>query len=333
MILAVDNFAHSLNKLTVNVIIKQRIPVGSPDDLDHVPASTAEGGFQFLNDLAVASYRPIKSLQVAVNDPGEVVQIFARCQRQSTQGFWLIAFAVTKISPDAGLGRIQQSAMLHVPQEASVINRTDRTESHRHGWELPERRHQPRMRIAGKTNAGWQFTSEVHQLIFADATFQKRARIHPGRCMPLEVNHVAGVICVASMEEVILSHFVKSRRRRERRNVATDAVVILVGSHHHRHRIPADDVLDATFHLPIARELHLIGVVNRVDVRSVRSERKFDSASIRALLETDQQGFQLIFTVSMKNIFQRLVPLIEFFRSNPRNLIMKCLIRHSFPQR
>jgi hypothetical protein len=103
--------------------------------------------------------------------------------------------------------------------------------------------------------------------------------------------------------------------------VTANAVVILVGSHHHRHRIPADDVLDATLHLPITREFHLIGMVNCIDIRSVRREWQFHAASVGAFLKTPAVR-EMIFTVAMKDVFQRLVPFIEFFRSNPRNLIL-----------
>ena len=112
-----------------------------------------------------------------------------------------------------------------------------------------------------------------------------------------------------------------------------DTATSLIGANNHGHCVPADVALNATFQFPIARELHLIGVMNRVDIRSVSRERQFHAASVGTLLKTDQQGFQMIFTVSMKDVFQRLVPFIEFFRSNPRNLTLKCLIRHSLPQR
>ena len=151
--------------------------------------------------------------------------------------------------------------------------------------------------------------------------------------MALKINHVAGVIGCASMEEVILCHFIQCRGRRKRRDVSADPATSLIGADDHGHCVPANVALDATFHFPIARELHLICMMNRIDIRSIGGERQFHPASVSTLLQTDQQGFQMIFTVSMKDVFQRLVPFIEFFRSNPRNLTLKCLIRHSLPQR
>ena len=57
-----------------------RIPVAAPQDLDDVPAGSAECRFQFLHDLAVAAHRTVQALQVAVDDENQVVEIFARRQ-------------------------------------------------------------------------------------------------------------------------------------------------------------------------------------------------------------------------------------------------------------
>ena len=46
------------------VLCKQRIPAGTPDDLDHVPPGPAERPFEFLDNLAVAPHGAIEALQV-----------------------------------------------------------------------------------------------------------------------------------------------------------------------------------------------------------------------------------------------------------------------------
>ena len=175
LVLTVHNFAHAFDELTIDVIVQKRIPVRSPDDLNHVPASPPKGGFQFLNNLAVASYWPVKSLQIAVNDPGQVVEIFTRCQCQRAKRFGFVAFPIAKIGPDAGFGRIDESAMFHVPQKSGLIDRTDRAQPHGHCRELPEGWHQPRMRVAGQASAGRQLTSEVVEMFFGQAAFKERS--------------------------------------------------------------------------------------------------------------------------------------------------------------
>ena len=101
LVLAVDDFPHPPHQLTALVGLQQRVPVVAPDDFDHVPAGTAEDPFQFLNDLAVAAHRAIESLQVAVDDEDQVVQLFAGRQRDRAQRFRFVAFAVAQESPDS----------------------------------------------------------------------------------------------------------------------------------------------------------------------------------------------------------------------------------------
>ena len=75
LVLAVDGLHHPLFEDTLLVAQEQRVPLGSPDQLDDVPAGAAEGAFEFLDDLAVAAYRPVETLQVAVDDENQVVAV------------------------------------------------------------------------------------------------------------------------------------------------------------------------------------------------------------------------------------------------------------------
>ena len=68
LVIAVDGFFHALLGAGRLVGLDQRIPVGTPDHLNDVPAGAAENRFEFLDDLAVAAYRAIQALQVAVDD-------------------------------------------------------------------------------------------------------------------------------------------------------------------------------------------------------------------------------------------------------------------------
>jgi hypothetical protein len=105
LVLAVHRFAHALLEQAGGVAGQQRVPIFAPDHLDDVPARAAEGGFQLLNHLAVAAHRPVQPLQVAVDDEGEVVQLFARGQGQRAHGFRLVHFAIAQEAPDSrGVG-------------------------------------------------------------------------------------------------------------------------------------------------------------------------------------------------------------------------------------
>ena len=75
LILAVDDLAHPLGEQAVVILREQRIPVGAPQHLDDVPAGAAEDRLELLDDLAVAAHRPVEPLQVAVDDPDQVVEL------------------------------------------------------------------------------------------------------------------------------------------------------------------------------------------------------------------------------------------------------------------
>ena len=77
LVLPVDDFAHASYQDAVLISLKQLFPQSAPDDFDDVPAGASEGGFEFLNNLAVASNRTIESLQVAVHNERQVVEVFS----------------------------------------------------------------------------------------------------------------------------------------------------------------------------------------------------------------------------------------------------------------
>ena len=77
LVLAVDDLAHALDQESVLVAGQQLVPLGAPDDFDHVPADAAEDGFELLDDLSVAADRAVEPLQVAVDDEDQVVQFLA----------------------------------------------------------------------------------------------------------------------------------------------------------------------------------------------------------------------------------------------------------------
>ena len=79
---------------------QQRIPVAAPDHLDDVPAGAAEDRLELLDDLAVAAHRTVETLQVAVDDEDQVVELFARRQADGAERFGLVGFAVAEKRPD-----------------------------------------------------------------------------------------------------------------------------------------------------------------------------------------------------------------------------------------
>jgi hypothetical protein len=78
LVLAIDGGGEAAQKCVVDVSREEGVPFRAPQYLDDVPACPAKGHLQVLDDLPVASHRPIEPLEVAVDDEGQVVELLAR---------------------------------------------------------------------------------------------------------------------------------------------------------------------------------------------------------------------------------------------------------------
>ena len=207
LVFAVYAFLHALDKKAVVIAGKQFIPVRSPQALDHVPACAAEGGFQFADNAAVAADRPVQTLQIAIDYEDQIVELFTRTQGYGAQRFGLIGFAVAEEGPYLAVGGGDDAAIFQVAHEARLIERVDGAQAHGDRWELPERRHQPRVRIRRQAGVFAQFMAEIFEVLFCETAFKKRAGVHAGRGVALIVDEIAGLIAVGAVEEVILADF------------------------------------------------------------------------------------------------------------------------------
>ena len=207
LVLAVEHLFHALQQQAGLVLDQQAIPPAAPDDLDDVPARAAEHAFQFLDDLAVAAHRAVQTLQVAVDDEDQVVQLFAPGHRDRTQRFRFVGLAVAEEGPYLAAIGLGEFAVLQIAHEARLVDRHQRAQAHRYSGELPEIGHQPGMRIRGQA-AAIHFLAEFIQLFFAQAAFDESAGIDAGRGVALEIHQVAAVIVGLAMEEMVESDII-----------------------------------------------------------------------------------------------------------------------------
>ena len=82
----------------------------APHDLDDVPAGAPEHAFEFLDDLAVAAHRAVEALEVAVDDPGEVVEALTAGERDRAERLGLVALAVADEAPHPRRSRSRRCA-------------------------------------------------------------------------------------------------------------------------------------------------------------------------------------------------------------------------------
>ena len=259
----------------------KRIPILAPEHLDDVPAGAAEGGFQFLDDFAVAAHRTVEALQIAVDDEDQVVEFLAGAQRERAHGFGLVHFAIAEERPDFARRDRDHAAIFEIAHEARLVDGIDGAEAHGDGGELPEIGHQPGMRIGGQARGVAQFVAEVAQVLFGEAAFQERARVDAGRSVTLEVDEVAGLVAIAGVKEMIEAHFEQRGQRGVGGNVAADAGVVFVLAHHHGHGVPAGQALDAALHGAVAGIGHFVLGTDGVHVGRIELDGEVGAGAAR----------------------------------------------------
>src|SRR5438270_6227714 len=190
LILAVGDFAHAPDQQAFTVVLNQAVPIGAPNNFDDVPACAPENGLQFLDDLSIAADRAVQTLQIAVDYKSQVVEPLARRQCNRAQRFRLVHLTIAEESPNPSPSTFLETAILQILDEAGVINRLDRSQSHRDCRKFPEILHQPGVRVRGKPSARLQLAPEVFQLLLRNATFEVSARIDSRRRVSLKIDDV-----------------------------------------------------------------------------------------------------------------------------------------------
>jgi len=313
LVLAVDRLLHHAQEAPFLVAREQRIPVGAPDHLDHVPARAAEVAFQLLDDLAVAAHRAVEALQVAVDDEDQVVELLARGEADRAERLGLVHLAVAAEHPHLAVGGLRQAARLEVLEVARHVDGLDRAEAHRHRRELPVVGHQPRMRIR-RDALVVHLAAEVEQAVFGEAALHQRARVHARRGMALEVDQVAAVAFVRRVPEVLLAGAEQRADRGEARDVAAELVVALVRARHHHHRVPAADRADALLQRHVAGRALLHVRRNGVDVRRVRRERDVRARAARLVDQPLEEKVRALGPFALEHRLERVEPLLRLQR-------------------
>ncbi len=139
--ISVRSGVHQIPQRAIGVGLEQWVPFPAPDDLDDVPSGSPEVALQLLDDFPITPDRSVEPLQVAVNDKRQVVQIIVRCNMERTTRFDFVHLAIAEKRPDVLVGRVFDTAVRQIAVQLRLVNRVDRTESHRHRRKLPEIRH------------------------------------------------------------------------------------------------------------------------------------------------------------------------------------------------
>src|SRR5439155_25206749 len=112
---------------------------------------------------------------------------------------------------------LDESAPIEILEEARLVDRHQWTETHRHRRELPEIRHQPRMRIRRNPFA-FAFLPIMDEPLLGEPSFDECARVDPRRHVPLRVDQIAAVVVRSPAPEMAEAAVVKPASPLQARN-------------------------------------------------------------------------------------------------------------------
>src|SRR5262249_53101560 len=123
----------------------------------------------------------------------------------------LVALAVAEEAPDTLRARVADAAVAQVAVEARLVDRGERTETHGDRGELPELRHEPRVRVRRQALAPLHLTAEVIELILGEPAFEEGASVDARRRVTLEIDLVPAARIVLPAEEPVEADLVERR--------------------------------------------------------------------------------------------------------------------------
>ena len=210
---------------------------------------------------------PSRRCRFAVDNEGEVVELFPSGQADRAAGLGLVHLAVAEERPYVRAAGVLQLPGQQVAVEPGLVDSVDGAQAHGHGRELPEVRHEPRVRVGRQAAAGVrQLLPEAVELLLSEAALQEGAGVDAGRRVALDEHLVAGLAVVLAAEEVVEAHLVQAGRRGVSRDVAADAHPRPVGAGHHDRGVPPDIGPDPALHVLVAGEPRLALGRDGVDV-------------------------------------------------------------------
>ncbi len=182
------------------------------------------------------------------------------------------------------------------------------TEAHRDRRELPEVRHQARVRVGAQAPAAG-LAAEAVQVVLREPALEERPGVDARRRVTLEVDLVAAARVVLAAEEVVEAHLVQAGRRGVGREVTAEPGEPVVRPQDHRHGVPADQPPDAPLQRLVAREPGLLLGADRVDVAGLGQGRDADVALAGPLQQLVHQEAGAVLALLVQDLVQGVEPL------------------------
>ncbi|MDI2037355.1 hypothetical protein PJL15_04502 [Paenarthrobacter nitroguajacolicus] len=321
LVVTIGGFVHDFHQRPVGVRFEQGVPLTAPDDLDHVPARTAEERFEFLHDFAVTAHRPVQALEVAVDHEVQVVQVLVRGELEQATGLGLVHFPVPEERPDLLVRGVLDPTVLQVPVGLGLVDRVHRADTHRHGREFPEVRHQARVRVGGQGVAFLGlFLTEPVQILLREAAFHERPGVHPRRGVALEEHLVPARRVVLAAEEVVEPDLVQGRGPGIGGNVPAHTNIRTLRTMDHHRGVPAHIRPVPALELLVPRERCFLVHRDRVHIISGRHHRHTHRPGTSTLQQRTHNVLGPLGTLLSDQRIKGLNPLRGLFRITIRQL-------------
>jgi hypothetical protein len=264
-----------------------------------------KGHLQILDDLAIASHRPIQSLEVAVDDERQVVELLARGERKTRSRFRLVHLSVAEHAPDAPAIRVEQPAVAQIAHETRLVDRAYRANAHRARRRLPEVGHEPGMGIGCETGPA-DLLPITLELRLGQPALEEGASVDARRRVRLEEDDNAAPFAVRPTEEMIEADFENLGGRGVARDMSAKFAIGCVRAHNHRQRVPANDRGDARLHLDVAGKRALFLKRDGVSIRAEGQHVGEDAKVLRLAVKSRQNKFRPLGARHAEDRFERI---------------------------
>ncbi len=224
--------------------------------------------------------------------------------------FGLVHLAVAEEAPHVLLGGVLDAAVVQVVVEPRLVDGVERAQAHRHGGELPEVGHQPRVRVGRQPAAGVAvLLPEAVKLIRGQPALQEGAGVDARGRVALDEHLVAAAGMRLAAEEVVEADFVERRGGGVGRNVAAHADSRPLGAVHHDGSVPSDERPEPPLGVLVAGEPRFQLGGDGVDVVGRRQRRNGHPLLARAFQQAQHQVAGAGRPGSLQQIVERLQPL------------------------
>ena len=150
LVVAVEGLLHALQEQALVVGGEQRVPARAPDDLETFQPAPRKIVSSSWMILPLPRTGPSSRCRLQLTTKTRLSSCSRPARRDRAERLGLVGLAVAEERPHLAAARVHDPAALQVLHEAGLVDGHDRAQAHRHGRELPQLGHEPRVRIRGQ---------------------------------------------------------------------------------------------------------------------------------------------------------------------------------------